>query len=95
MLVDSEDYKDLPHPSIEDFIDISGGWNCELRADQTIFLIDLPDEILLHVFAWLLGENKSKGLESFSLTCRRFHQLTTDSALLNQYMVRTFPWDNQ
>ena len=95
MVVDSEDYKNLPHPSIEDLIDISCGWDREWRSDQMTFLIDLPDELLLRILAWLLRENRSQGLESFSLTCRRFHRLTTDSTLLNQYMVTTFPWDMQ
>ena len=102
MLVDSEDYKDRPQlfmtylrKHIEDFINISRGKYCELRADQTMFLTDLPNEITLHVCAWLLRENKSKGLESFSLTCRLLHQLSTDSALSNQYMARAFPWDTQ
>ena len=62
MIIDSEDYKDLPQPSIEDLhrhmlqMGLRTG-----GSDQTTFLIDLPDELYTSCLGLPLASQQKQG----------------------------------
>ena len=66
-----------------------------LKQDQRLFFVDMPDETLLRVAAYLLEDDETpmEETESLALTCRRLHRLTTDPTSLNKYMEDNNRWE--